>query len=445
VSDQPDIHLGPSAWSPERYGALADDLLASCLVVEPWVGATPRFYGGPLVLGPGLWDRFREAARDIGALYDELARLVWEEPGWLDEFYAFSPWQRLLWLSSGGAWHGFARLDLFVCEGDQLQVCEINADTPTGQVDACTIAGLVAPQHPGLTDLMGEYPDRLWEMICQSWRAWTGREGQPRELGIVYPTDMPEDLTLMRLYTRWFEARGARVSMGSPYNLAPTPDGGAALWGRPLDVVLRHYKTDWWAEPRPVWLDEPELPDPDPLEGPLRVLLGAEQRRRLCVVNPFGAIVPQSKRSMAVFWERLDRFSPQAQATIQRLIPPTYRVETLGHERLLAERERWVLKSDFGCEGDEVVLGPACPDEVWARTLGLLTSGNWVAQAYFRASPLGGPLPPPLELGAVPNYGVYLIAGQPAGLLVRLTPQGEATGRAAVVTPAFLDATEPIP
>jgi glutathionylspermidine synthase len=172
------------------------------------------------------------------------------------------------------------------------------------------------------------------------------------------------------------------------------------------------------------------VPDPDPLDEQLSFLIQAEQSGKLSILNPMGSIVPQDKLSMAFFWEQLHRFSPQNQQTILDLMPPTWRVDTLGRQRLIQEREHWVLKSDFGCEGEEVAIGRFCAPDVWEKTVEMMTEGNWIAQRFFRASALEG--------GHIPNYGVYLIAGEPAGVLTRLNPGREATSHEALVAPTFV-------
>ena len=40
-------------------------------------------------------------------------------------------------------------------------------------------------------------------------------------------------------------------------------------------------------------------------------------------MNPFGAVVPQNKRTMALMWEAIDRFSPESQEAIRRYLPYT--------------------------------------------------------------------------------------------------------------------------
>jgi glutathionylspermidine synthase len=178
-------------------------------------------------------------------------------------------------------------------------------------------------------------------------------------------------------------------------------------------VIIRHYKTDWWGERRPVWTDEADYPDPDALARPLAMLLAAQENGRCVVLNPFGAVVPQNKRAMAYFWERLDSFSPRTQATVRALIPFTERLETMDLDRLRRERMDWVLKSDYGCEGDEVLVGAEATAELWDESLRLAIPGRWIAQRRFQAVTD--------ELGRAANHGVYVVAGEPAGIYTRLS------------------------
>lgn len=233
---------------------------------------------------------------------------------------------------------------------------------------------------------------------------------------------------MVLLYRQWFEARGWRVTLGSPFNLRRFGEHRAGLFDVPCDVFLRHYKTDWWAERNPAWADEPPVPDPEPLSQELAIVLGAALAGTCAVVNPFGAVVPQNKRAMALMWERIDLFSPQSRAAIRRYLPRTCRLESLPRSRVLAEREQWVLKSDYGCEGDEVVIGRDTEPGVWAESLDAAVPGRWVAQRHFEAIRDAD--------GHCANHGVYLIAGEASGIYTRLA--SHATDRHALSAPVLI-------
>jgi hypothetical protein len=224
---------------------------------------------------------------------------------------------------------------------------------------------------------------------------------------------MTEDLAFIALLENTFRARGHDVVLGSPYNLHAMPDGGVGLFGREVDLVVRHYKTDWWGEREPIWRDEEPCADPDPLEGPLRLLIRAEFAGRVTVVNPFGAVLPQNKRSFAFLWEELRRFGPEARRVIEAHVPFSVRLETADLGELTRERTEWVLKSDYGCEGDEVLLGALMTEGDWRLALELAIPKRWIAQRRFDSVRDAA--------GRSANYGVYLLAGRAAGFYTRLS------------------------
>src|SRR5262249_36170008 len=141
--------------------------------------------------------------------------------------------------------------------------------------------------------------------------------------------------------------------------------------------------TDWWGERLPVWRDEAPPPDDGPLLDPLRVIMAATLRRRVAVINPFGAVLPQNKRALAFLWEERSRFSEPARSAIARYVPETVRRGGAAGEGPGRERERWVLKSDYGGEGAGVVVGAEATEEDWARALALAIPERWIAQRHF--------------------------------------------------------------
>jgi hypothetical protein len=408
------------------YLHFAARLTADGLVADPWLDGQPRFDPTVLVLPAAEQAALAAAAEGVAAIHDELCGIVVAEPALLTSFFGLTETQRLMWALSAPLWHGIARADVFLTD-EGPRCCELNCDTPSGQSDAVALsaaAGLAGdaardPNH-GLErqfgGLVGAFAARL-----------LGPQAAPT-VAIVYPTELTEDLGLVLLYRRWLEARGARVVLGSPFNLGQAPDGRLTMFGTPCDILFRHYKTDWWGEREPVWLDEAPLPDPDPLSGPLRAVARATLAGRLAVVNPFGAVLPQNKRAFAFMWEERHRFSAAAQAAIARYLPWTVRLEVADRAALAREQACWVLKSDYGCEGEEVIVGAEVEAELWQESLAAARPGRWVAQRRFEARRDAA--------GEAVNFGVYLIAGRTAGLYARRSRL--ATDRSAVNVPVCL-------
>jgi hypothetical protein len=303
-----------------------------------------------------------------------------------------------------------------------VQCCEVNSDTPSGEAEAVLLNRLLAAYHGAVRDPNRRLPGAFWRMLVASHGGH-----QPRAVGIVYPTELTEDLSMIALYREWLEAHGCRVILGSPYNVH-TCQGGVGMFGMPVELIIRHYKTDWWGERQSVWRDAEPYPDAEPLEPQLRLLLAAEYAGQVTIVNPFGAVVSQNKLSLALMWEEQRRFSPLAQRWIKRYIPETYRLACISQVELLTHRQDWVLKSAYGCEGEETICGPFVSEETWGEAVTRALPPFWVCQRFFHTAPE--------PQGVLCNYGVYLVGGRSAGFFTRLAVA--ATDAEAVTAPIFI-------
>lgn len=427
-----------SAAQAEAYARFAERVRKGGLLSDPWIGGKPRFSTAPIQLSEARWQDVAGAAEAMAEVHHELVGLVLRDQRLFEAYFRLGAAGRALWECAAPHWHGIARADVFLT-ADGPVVCEINSDTPSGQAEAVTLSRLFDGE-PG-RDPNAELEARFCAYLGFEARR-LGKELAGATVGILYPTELTEDLGLVLLYERWLVARGARAVLGSPFNLQPTQDGGVALLGQPCDLVIRHYKTDWWVEREPVWLSDAPFPDPEPLTRALVQLVSAEQAGRVVVVNPFGAIVPQNKRSLALLWEERSRFTDEGRRAIERSLPPTFRLESQPLERLRREREAWVLKSDYGCEGEETVVGRVTSQETWEASLAEAAPGRWIVQQAFQPlrddarehdgehglrgdlehglrGNLEHGLRGGLEHGFECNLGVYLVAGRACGLFAR--------------------------
>jgi len=418
--------------APESdYRAFAQRVIADGWIPDPWVDGAPRLDPNPLVMAPERIDRLGCAAEAVAAVLDEIARMCATEP-WCLDWLGLSPWQRVMWWSSAPSWHGFARADVFETASGGVAVCEINADTPSGAAEAVALGRLCAGERDVNRHLMA----RWVAMVERSAPAAAGRV-RGRRAGIVWPTDNTEDLPMILLWDHALRHAGWETVTGAPHNLGLAKDGRATLLGAPCEVVVRHYKTDWWGDRSPVWRDDPPFADPLPLAAPLAALLQASWARRTAIVNPFGAVVPQNKRAYALAWHlaetRPELLSASARAAIAAHVPWTARLEDVATTLAAADRAAWVLKSDYGCEGEEVVCGAHVDEATWRRALDLALPGRWVAQRWFDAVRDGR--------SEAWNHGVYLVGGRAAGLLARRS--AAPTDRLARIAPVAVDRDPP--
>ena len=409
----------PADEASADYDAFAERVIAGGILRDPWVDGRPRFRPEPVIVDAGRHGELCRAAEDVAAACHAMVSVLLDEPRLLEDVLGLTPFQRTMWTASAPAWHGLARADVFFTE-DGVAVAELNCDTPTGEAEAVVLGQLGAAQAEGTVDPSGALEGRFMAMLeYVARRERTPEAGPARTVGLVYPTELTDDLPLVRLYRRWLEGGGYGVVLGSPYNL--TFEGGRTrLFDVPIDVLVRHYKTDWWGERQSAWLED-SIEDDAPLDGPLRAVLSGMAAGTLAVVNPLGSVVPQNKRSFALMWEQIHRFPPEAQAAIERYVPVTRRLEVMHTEQLATQRAQWVIKSDYGAEGEEVVIGREVDDATWRRLIARARPGRWVAQQYFAAETDAA--------GASVNYGVFLVAGRASGLYARVQV-GATDGRA---------------
>jgi hypothetical protein len=389
------------------YARFAARVRGEGLLSDPWLDGQPRFATAPTTLAEHDWQAAAGAAEAMAQVHDELVRRVAQDSGLFASYFKLGPVGKAMWECSAPRWHGIARADVFLTASGPV-LCELNSDTPSGQAEAVTLSHMFA-DSPG-RDPNQDLEARFCACVVHAAHG-LGKEMSGLTVGILYPTEFTEDLGLVLLYERWLVARGARVVLGSPFNLRPSPNGRVLLLGQPCDVFVRHYKTDWWAEREPVWLSQAPFPDKEPLALALALLLSAEMDGKIAILNPFGAILPQNKRSLALLWEEQQRFSPEGQAAIARYLPPSFRLETQSLPSLRHEREAWVLKSDYGCEGEETIVGRATTQANWEEALADAAPGRWMVQRCFE--PLRD------SSGHECNLGVYLIAGAACGLYAR--------------------------
>ncbi len=396
------------------YAELSLEILASGIITDPYADGRPRFRREPIILSPREARELGEVGRQVAALYEEAVQLCYDDPELLDEFFGLTPVQKAMFLGSRPMWHGIARADVFrTAQG--YAVAELNCDTPTGQPEAVVLGRIAGAHHPKFIDPnadLGSHFVAMVETVVARLCGPLQSSGAARTAGIVYPTEFSEDLSLIRLYKQWLEDAGWSIVLGSPYNLSRRDgDPTARMFDEPLSLVVRHYKTDWWSERASAFKGE-AFPDTAALIEPLDIVLRAQAAARTAVVNPFGAVLPQNKRTMAFFWEHIHRFTLHSQERIANLIPQSARLEALHPAMVLGQRSEWVLKSDYGAEGDEVVIGALVSDEEWARSYEQARRGRWIAQRYFEAETDA--------LGACVNYGVFVVAGAPAGIYARV-------------------------
>lgn len=378
--------------------AFCEDWQLQGVSLAPFIDGSPRLRQLPRVISTQQRRALSHAAAHVCELYDELADIVASHPDLLTRYFGLTEMQRAMWIASAGSWHTVARADLFLTTEGRIVACELNSDTPSGMDEAWLLGSSV----------QGPYANPNRNLRRDFVAALPGPDDGT--VGIVYPTDLPEDEGLLRLYRRWLEACGRRVVSGAPANLSIDGDGFATLFGERVDLLLRHYKADWWCERSPLYRDRPGPPDAAPLAREIACLLRPLEAGKLAIVNPLGAIVSQNKLSLAFFHDHKEWFSPRARELIAQHLPRARRLCDCDLAEIERDKDQWVLKSDYGCEGAEVLVGKDTTPADWRFALEQVLPARWIVQAYFEAE---------RERGELTNYGVFVITGRACGIYLR--------------------------
>lgn len=363
------------------------------------------------VLPLRTWQSLCKAAKSVYQLYEELTDIVEKDSEILRSYFGFSDSEMMMWVLSFGNWSGISRADVFETEDGKTVVAELNSDTPSG-MDEAYVLGQYVDSGTGYLNINGNLEKQVVSLVLHEWQQIEKIEEMPR-VGIVYPTDIPEDYGMISLYRRWLEKAGCKVVLGSPFNLHLNARNRVEMFGFEMDVMIRHYKTDWWVEQKQVWKDEKHNAE-GALYRELHTVLEPYKSKKLSIINPFGAVLSQNKSTYAFFHENNTLFSPNGQRIIAKLIPYTIRLTEVNVSKLKSEKEVWVLKSIYGCEGDNVIIGKEVTKEEWISVLDTIIPERWIAQEKFVALK---------EDNYYHNYGIYMVHGKVAGVYLRRSQQ----------------------
>jgi hypothetical protein len=248
-----------------------------------------------------------------------------------------------------------------------------------------------------------------------------GRRPEDTVVGLIAPTEMTEDHNHLAWMQSRLESVGFRVVRGAPFNLQSFDGHRVGMFDVACDVILRHYRRTGGRSANPSWIDEAPPADAAPLDREIALLADAYAHGTLAVVNPFGTALSQNKRLLALAWEYPERFDAATLATARGAFPETRLLESMSPDVLRSERPDWVLKSDYGCEGEDVVVGTEVSDDIWNATLVAAPTGDWIAQRRFD--------PSRTERGDQVNLGVWMMGSMPSGIYARVS-RGPTNGAA---------------
>jgi len=378
--------------------AVVDRISIDYLMWNAYVAGNLCALADPVRLPRRELDDVAALSERFSRLLDRTIDLVLADPALLAS-YQLAPAVRRLIAAERESPHPrepvtLARYDAFRTPAG-WSFAEFNCDVPGGIHEAA-----------GLNDLIGRDPTRfrvvplLTDALCAP--SATGTTVRPT-VAVCYASGYGEDLEQCQFLRNAWNRQGIPAVLCNPQNL--TFEGGALkAFGHRVDVVYRFFPGEW-------------MPQLDNLEE----ILAATRSGCFRMINGFASLLAQSKKTMALWHERPDLFTLEERDLISRHVPrtETFRLEEL--ERYRRDRERLVVKRQFGRIGEEVLMGNFCEDDEWADWLGWPASEpeQWIVQDRFENLPV--------EVGGETLYGCfgpYVVAGRFAGFYTRLAGDG---------------------
>lgn len=276
-----------------------------------------------------------------------------------------------------------ARLDAFM-EGDSLQFCEFNCDTPGGPGYSDIQVDLILQTEP-LIQLQKKYQivrDTFMQNVldsllaCYRFHGWDGK-GYPR---ILIHTIFDLDPTRDELYVlqKYFESKGYETLVAEP-DACKLHNGKLMVADKPVELVYRRGATQWWITHKEKF----------------EALWNAYKNGLICMANPLNSKLAGKKSLMAVLQSDFmqSKLTDIEKEVVARHVPWTRLVEntTTGYngktvnllEFLTNNREIMVLKPIGLYGGKNVAIGRDLSQKDWVESLSTAVKERYVAQEYI--------------------------------------------------------------
>jgi glutathionylspermidine synthase len=353
-----------------------------------------------LAIAPQLASDLTRSAIALDALLRRLADgLLAHDPALTDLVLPDFPLAKDIYACGPlGAPFFWGRFDIFERADGGLAALEYNCDKPAGQREIWAAEEI----GPARGNPNRGARARFRRALASAWRRH--REGTRRRprLAILCDPAHREEFRLAYLFGGEARALGWEWEVVDPHTLI-VEKGIVTAYGLPVDIVLRHYPTEYLHE----------LP-----------AAGALLESSVLWLNDPRTVVAQAKSSFAALWTLLRHgrwLTRREAALIERLVPPSGLASQIGWlDRARNRPEDWVLKPVLGRYSERVALGALVPAEEWqaALTIAAASPDDWIVQAFVPPRRRWLPSADGSRPGYV-NWGVYLAAGRPAGLCPR--------------------------
>lgn len=338
----------------------------------------------PAFLSPTQMEQVRRVTNIIMSCLEKVSNLYFEDPKYLPLFEMAPGENELADIRTkypNKVQH--ARLDAFM-EGDHLQFCEFNCDTPGGPGYSDIQVDLLL-ETPAMKELAKEYTiDRdhfmqnVLESLLDSYRyyGWDGT-GKPR---ILIHTFFDLDPTMEELFVlqKYFRNQGHDCIVAQPQDCT-YENGKLMVEGKHVELVYRRGATQWWITHK----------------DQFTALWNAYKDGAICMANPLNSKLAGKKSLMAVLQsdEMQPNLTEEERDVVQQHVPwtrlvddkPTqYQNQTVSLLDFIRENRANMVMKPIGLYGGKnVAIGREMSDGEWESVIQTALKERYVVQEYI--------------------------------------------------------------
>jgi glutathionylspermidine synthase len=405
---------------PLSESALAQELSQRYLIFDAYTAGARRVDIQPLVLPHAMHEAAVHAAEGVVATVGRVAARAHVDAAERARYGLCEDVIRLASASyESGDTASLMRVDLLLSEDGEWKACEINADCPGGHNESLGLPRLA--RAAGF--FQGRNPTLMLESLAARLAALAAQPAEPPGVvALVYATAYAEDLQVCAIVQRMLERLGARAILVPP--TAPRFESGELRVGAEIVRVLyRFFPTEY-------------MEGQKNLDGICRAI----REGRVRTLSSFAHMYTQSKLAFARVWAHEPSLDSRDRAVMRTHIPCSFDLAAVSRDRLVAEREEWVVKRAFGRVGDEVFVGLLQDPDDWISIVDELVSmrekgDSWIAQRFIRQRTV----PTPWGERFV-TLGAYVLDGRFVGYFTRVTAESHVS-HGALCIPVFTEAS----
>lgn len=296
----------------------------------------------------------------------------------------------------------WCRFDGFIREnGKDVFFSEFNYDKPCMQREII-FSSYLNPKNDPNKNFKKEFKEEFYTVI----KEFTNKE--KLNIGLFIDPCHYEEMHLTYFFTDILKKENVEFIKVGPNNIY-TKNKKVYAFEKPLDVILRLFPTEHFNEINDV-------------EG----LMEAINSKNVLMINDPRVLIGQAKSLFAYLYDILDSnlISERAKKAIKETLPYTKMLEESDINKIIKEKDKWVIKAIYGRYSEEVYIGILNSDKSWSDLISKIKNNGkkYILQEFcpiHKDMVLSSSENSFKEKVAYGNFGIYLNGEKANGIGIR--------------------------